>query len=105
MTDQLLPCPCCGGEADWDNMLDPIGICFEVWCTQCEIRTEKQYLTKEDAFRDWNRRQIPEGMMLVPKATIDMCSQTLEEFELNDSAAEMLRELYLLVKNADKTKQ
>ena len=52
MTEKLLPCPFCGGEASvWDK--SRYDIC--VRCDSCDAQVEWQ-TTKEKAIAAWNRR-------------------------------------------------
>lgn len=50
--EPLKPCPCCGGEAEYSEIL---GECNSVYCTQCHLST-KNYKTKKQAVAIWNRR-------------------------------------------------
>ncbi|MCK7168342.1 Lar family restriction alleviation protein [Enterobacter chengduensis] len=83
----LLPCPCCGGRAEFDYDDDNLNW---ISCNACGISTDTAYHTDEDA-RDklreiWNRRAamlhgadgnspvIPDGWVLVPvEPTYQMC--------------------------------
>ena len=61
-TPELLPCPFCGGPADFQEN-ECIGYAY---CIQCLAKTDEFYSLrnnnwKEDAARDWNSRtQCPE---------------------------------------------
>ena len=50
MTDELRPCPFCGGEAE----ILPEGDYHEVTCVECG--TFRQGHTYQDAVEAWNRR-------------------------------------------------
>lgn len=50
--EPLKPCPCCGGNAEYSEIL---GECNSVYCTQCHLST-KNYKTKKQAAEIWNRR-------------------------------------------------
>lgn len=57
---ELLPCPCCGGKADFfdDKMTG------YVFCTCCELKTSGTYSWryedwKETEAKDWNTRVYP----------------------------------------------
>ncbi|RSK52321.1 hypothetical protein EJE23_21120 [Enterobacter chengduensis] len=75
----LLPCPCCGGRAEFDYDDDNLNW---ISCNACGISTDTAYHTDEDA-RDklreiWNRRAamlhgadgnspvIPDGWVMLP---------------------------------------
>ena len=63
MTEQLKPCPFCGGAAnllgryDWSKDEDR---CFAkhyyIKCTQCPNYRIKLFKTKQEAIEAWNRR-------------------------------------------------
>ena len=58
MTEELLPCPCCGAKAilhhdtssDYEHHWD-----WGVYCPSCGLGLECRYM-KADAITDWNRR-------------------------------------------------
>lgn len=58
-TEELLPCPCCGGRA---RVIQDTSSDYQkhwswtVECTNCELGLEGRK-EKEHAIRDWNRRQ------------------------------------------------
>lgn len=69
LTDDLLPCPFCGGKADWHNIGNrhTRTRSTKIWCSGCmfsknvkAIRHSLEW-TKEYAFAAWNRRQTADG--------------------------------------------
>lgn len=65
MTEELLPCPFCGGEARTDKFLPltpPSGTkhCYMVTCNNNEcsitVHTEERY-SKKNAITNWNTRR------------------------------------------------
>lgn len=80
MTDELKPCPCCGGIAlpKWfsisrPNESEPYGLSSEVRyyyeCRECGLRT-KDFPTDSAALEAWNRR--------MEKQAIDAYERTCE---------------------------
>lgn len=75
---ELLPCPFCGGEAEFDVI--PVGVMPQCTCCGVELRNGSVgigwYESRELAAADWNRRAalahqpatvaVPEGWKLVP---------------------------------------
>jgi len=70
MTEQLKPCPFCGGEADFDHDDDD-------WqwieCGKCHVATMSMVSAMDDCkpilVEHWNRRasqQVPAGFAIVP---------------------------------------
>ena len=63
MTEKLLPCPFCGGEAEskmylWGHHAEthePIW-CYYIYCTSCDAMTDDVFKTEEEAIAAWNRR-------------------------------------------------
>lgn len=53
MSEELKPCPFCGGEVKTDRSSNIIG--FQVYCAPCRIQTAWER-TMEEAARRWNRR-------------------------------------------------
>jgi len=67
----LLPCPFCGGEAEFERMGTPRQSCI-VACTDCGGRLES---SEEGAGcgSEWNDRHAPDGWKVVPvKPTREM---------------------------------
>jgi Lar family restriction alleviation protein len=56
MTQELLPCPFCGGEA-WVADFGDISPLWLVGCNLCDATMDAGYDTKELAIAAWNRRQ------------------------------------------------
>lgn len=63
MSDRILPCPFCGGDAMWFSHMrwdenreayrEEYSVkCLEVWC----LARTSRWDTKEDAIAAWNRR-------------------------------------------------
>jgi len=55
MSEKLLPCPFCGGEAEIERLEDPT-----IWfvdCSQCKCQLDETYETKEDVIEAWNTRR------------------------------------------------
>lgn len=69
--NKLLPCPFCGGEAEFERMGTPRQSCI-VACTDCGGRLE----TSEEGAAcgsQWNDRHVPDGWQVVPvKPTREM---------------------------------
>ncbi|HBM9903986.1 TPA: Lar family restriction alleviation protein [Enterobacter chengduensis] len=100
----LLPCPCCGGRAEFDYDDDNLNW---ISCNACGISTDTAYHTDEDA-RDklreiWNRRAamlhgadgnspvIPDGWVLVPEEpTHEMLEAGDEQFGTYDVYRRMI---------------
>lgn len=62
--NKLLPCPFCGGEAEFERMGTPRQSCI-VACTDCGGRLE----TSEEGAAcgsQWNDRHVPDGWQVVP---------------------------------------
>ncbi len=55
MSGELLPCPFCGGEADYEYDL------YMVICKACGACTDLRETT-EEAIAAWNRRTVPPAM-------------------------------------------
>ena len=51
LAPDILPCPCCGGQADFLEHQDST----EIYCTECGIRTS--IMEYADAVTTWNRRE------------------------------------------------
>ena len=69
--NKLLPCPFCGGEAEFERMGTPRQSCI-VACTDCGGRLEA---SEEGAAcgSQWNDRHVPDGWQVVPvEATSSM---------------------------------
>jgi Lar family restriction alleviation protein len=56
MTDELKPCPLCGGEAVYESTQHKHGIVHSVYCEECGIEIAR--LNKQGAIEAWNRRII-----------------------------------------------
>ncbi len=72
MSEKLKPCPFCGGAATITEYLDR-GIKwlepFYVECKNCGTY-KKDFPTKKDAIKDWNRRNVPEPQPVIPNKRI-----------------------------------
>lgn len=63
-TDELLPCPFCGGDAELRYhpkcICDPKCMAWEIGCSSCDARVGNTIYaigkTKDDAIAAWNRR-------------------------------------------------
>ena len=56
---KLLPCPCCGGKAGWNNGARIYDFRVAVECTRCGLRTGPipySRTSDKQAARTWNRR-------------------------------------------------
>ena len=73
--NKLLPCPFCGGEAEFERVGTPRQSCI-VACTDCGGRLE----TSEEGGAcgsQWNDRYMPDGWQCVPvKPTREMLEST-----------------------------
>jgi Lar family restriction alleviation protein len=54
MTDELKPCPLCGGEAVYESSQPKHGIVHSAYCEECGIEIAR--LNKQGAIEAWNRR-------------------------------------------------
>ncbi|HZR03643.1 MAG TPA: Lar family restriction alleviation protein [Burkholderiales bacterium] len=60
---ELLPCPCCGGEALFGRVTNPDDVDFNaefVYCAACDLATALMWPLKGDVKRElaerWNKR-------------------------------------------------
>lgn len=61
MSDKLLPCPCCGGEAEFDQYVAPEGYSYDyIGCVKCGLRMPESY-SYDATVSEWNTRTPPEG--------------------------------------------
>lgn len=57
MSDELKPCPFCGGEATFGTNS---GSGYEyIRCCRCKARTYSGYKTQQEAIQAWNSRAVP----------------------------------------------
>lgn len=57
MTEELLPCPCCGAPADYYEDFHGEGFMRAVACTQCDrAAITVCQVAKEELITTWNRR-------------------------------------------------
>lgn len=68
---KLLPCPFCGGEAEYYKRYIGYGSSglgahdwFSVKCEKCRTKSD-EYKTEAEAIAAWNRRAEPESVSLV----------------------------------------
>lgn len=61
---ELLPCPFCGGDAEFERMGDRRQSCI-VACTDCGCRHESSD-EHENNGASWNSRHTPDGWQCVP---------------------------------------
>ena len=58
MTNELKPCPFCGGDADlWHN--EYTNACYIAGCSYCRMFAMSDY--EDEAIAAWNRRTDDEG--------------------------------------------
>lgn len=63
-TPELLPCPFCGAEAEYETTTDPDGDCNCVCCPDCMFSLMNGAVgigwhgTKAEAAAAWNRRAV-----------------------------------------------
>lgn len=63
MSDELKPCPFCGGKAFWDGHIDEYGQAWDVVsCARCHIHAEgcSNAVGDDRAEARWNRRHAGE---------------------------------------------
>lgn len=83
MTDQLKPCPCCGGKAKLNS---DIFVPFQVICKNpnCDLAGRISG-DKQKVINAWNRRRIPEGYILIRKPSLvtkgEPMPQTIEHWQ------------------------
>lgn len=71
MSNELLPCPFCGGEKigkiTVNPSLEPRRRRFKVYCIECQVRTQ-DHRTRKEAKEAWNQRSqsAPAGFVMVP---------------------------------------
>jgi len=72
MSNELLPCPFCGGEKigkiTVNPSLEPRHRRFKVYCIECQVRTQ-DHRTRKEAKEAWNQRSqqsAPAGYLMVP---------------------------------------
>lgn len=64
MSEKLLPCPFCGGEARFFQMRITKGIRLGyVKCTECGLRLEQENCTEDFATAQWNTRKPMEKIV------------------------------------------
>lgn len=72
---ELMPCPCCGGRAEFDR--DDYGYKW-IECVKCGLSTDTGQDHEDDCrielAKDWNRRAIPAVQVLVPR---ELCVRIL----------------------------
>ncbi|MEQ1977395.1 Lar family restriction alleviation protein [Xenorhabdus sp. SGI240] len=56
MTDELKPCPFCGGESD---VSEEFGGKYYVYCGDCSVEQTEPSETEEEAIAAWNQREHP----------------------------------------------
>lgn len=55
MSEELKPCPFCGGEAATKSTIYGYGERYEAYCTKCYIGLDL-FESEEDAIKAWNKR-------------------------------------------------
>lgn len=83
MSDKLLPCPFCGGEAEIDGINN--GNPFMVYCDACglEFGRDKQFYSYQ-AKEAWNRRAEPDtGITITEKLTCRGCIYFEDDHEFD----------------------
>lgn len=71
---ELLPCPFCGGKADWHNIGNEHtkSRSTKIWCSECRVTRNTGAIrhsldwTKEHAFAAWNSRHTPSSPVSAP---------------------------------------
>ena len=64
--DELLPCPCCGSDANIATMWDDRS--FKAYCrniADCALSQQVWFDTLQEAINAWNRRTVEPGMYQV----------------------------------------
>ena len=59
MSDELKPCPLCGGKAELVYIDRHYRECF-VKCLKCKVEQGHVYRSKQSAITAWNRRKYDE---------------------------------------------
>ncbi len=63
-TTKLKPCPFCGAEASWSNVLPTDNVPYQVGCSDnsgsgCKVRPYTDcFLTRDEAIKVWNGRVL-----------------------------------------------
>ena len=60
MSENLNPCPFCGGE-DLSVHFDDGFSCY-VWCGDCGSKTDNRHPTKKEAIKAWNTRPAEDAL-------------------------------------------
>jgi len=92
MTDQLKPCPFCGGKpevySDWELEHSIGERTYWIMCNNdgCHVQVflDNEYSSKESAAKAWNTWHIPEGFALVPiEPTVKMLKASVKTYEVD----------------------
>ena len=79
---ELLPCPFCGGEAEWDEWYTIGCDAFQVKCVECLATSCTGFINEKSLIAElWNKRYIPEDHYLVkiPKEIVAEWNEPLDE--------------------------
>lgn len=75
MSDQLKPCPFCGGKAElW--MAHAERTAWIACMSKCSVLVSKEYKTDAEAIAAWNRRAIPAAQ---PSPDVEALVEALEK--------------------------
>ena len=77
---KLLPCPFCGGEAEYVEIRE-IFISRFVTCKKCGIETKRNFLKRKDAIKSWNKRKPMKNIVEQLEAEIESSDKYIREYD------------------------
>ena len=86
MSEKLLPCPFCGGEAKVQINTEMGGSQYQVLCTECPVTVGRYwYWNKKDAIKAWNTRKPMEQIVEKLDEALEILAQLAEQYKYSKS--------------------